>query len=139
MAAAQGQQQPDARSTRQGEEIGCAVQHHTGIHGAALGVGEVRLLDRLIHFALGASLRRHIVRDRRLRHLVLDTVGQVLDVDGVAVFQIESRFRRLAGLDLDRGGVCVIAAAGDGVAVLIGLALLAGQLHRELEVFVLCP
>ena len=90
MAAAQGQQQPDARSTRQGEEIGCAVQHHTGIHGAALGVGEVRLLDRRIHFALGASLRRHIVRDRRLRHLVLDAVGQVLDVDGIVVFQMES-------------------------------------------------
>ena len=32
MATAQGQQQPDACSTRQGEEIGCAVQHHTGIH-----------------------------------------------------------------------------------------------------------
>ena len=137
MAAAQGQQQPDARSTRQGKEIGCAVQHHTGIHGAALGVGEVRLLDRRIHFALGSGLRRHIVRDRRLRHLVLDAVGQVLDVDGIVVFQIEGRFRRLAGLDLDRGGVRAIAAAGDGVAVLIGLALLAGQLHRELEVFVL--
>ena len=55
MAAAQGQQQPDARSTRQGEEIGCAVQHHTGIHGAALGVGEVCLLDRLIYFALASA------------------------------------------------------------------------------------